>query len=173
VGARTFWAFLGVLGVLGLLGYGLVSKGEASLAIGQPAPDKRLSRLDGNGSGQIADYRGGWVLVNLWASWCEPCKEESPTLERYFARNKTSGFTVLGVNVQDNSDDARAFVRRFRLNYPQLRSVGDDRSRAFGSTGVPESFLVDPEGKLLLIRRGVVDDTYLDRFVTPLIAQKK
>jgi cytochrome c biogenesis protein CcmG, thiol:disulfide interchange protein DsbE len=171
--ARALWAFLAVLSVLGLLGYGLLSKGEASLTVGEPVPDKALARLDGAGSGQISEYRGKWVLVNLWASWCDPCKEESPTLQHYYERHRKSSLMVLGINVQDNSDDAQAFIRRFRLNYPQLRSVGNDRPRAFGSTGLPESFLVDPLGKLALIRRGVVDEAYLNRFVTPLIQRKQ
>jgi cytochrome c biogenesis protein CcmG/thiol:disulfide interchange protein DsbE len=169
VSARSFWAFLGVLAFVALLAYGLISKGEAKIAIGEMAPDRTLPRLDGGGSGRIADYRGKWALVNLWASWCDPCKQESPVLEDYFQRHGGANFTVLGIDVQDNSDDAQAFVWRFRLTYPQLRSIGDDRSKAFGTTGLPENFLVDPRGRLALIRRGVVDRAYLDRFVTPMI----
>jgi cytochrome c biogenesis protein CcmG/thiol:disulfide interchange protein DsbE len=109
------------------------------------------------------------MLVNLWASWCEPCRKESPVLQRYWERHRHSGFTVVGIDVQDNVEDAEAFLRRYRLSYPEYWSKSDDRSRAFGSTGVPESFLVNPAGRLALIRRGVVDQRYLDRFVTPLI----
>ena len=81
--------------------------------------------------------------------------------------------TVLGINVQDNSDDALAFVREHHLTYPQLRSVGDERSEAFGSTGVPENFLVDPSGHLALIWRGVVDRQFLDEQVAPLIGERQ
>jgi cytochrome c biogenesis protein CcmG, thiol:disulfide interchange protein DsbE len=169
VSARQLTAFLAVLAFIGLLAYGLISKGEARLAIGEPVPDKTLPWLDGAGSGRIADYRGKWVLVNLWASWCDPCKQESPVLQALSQRERARGLVVLGINVQDNSDDARAFVKRFHLTYPQLLSVGDDRSRAFGTTGLPESFLVNPSGHLALIRRGVVDRRYLARFVTPQI----
>ena len=79
--------------------------------------------------------------------------------------------TVLGINVQDNQDDALAFLRSHATTYPQLRSVGDERSAAFGSTGVPENFLVDPQGRLALIRRGPVDDQILDQQVVPLIEE--
>jgi cytochrome c biogenesis protein CcmG, thiol:disulfide interchange protein DsbE len=161
------------LAVVGLLGYGLLSKGEASIELGEPVPDKDLPYLDGGGSGEIADYRGKWVLVNLWASWCGPCREESPTLQQFYERHRREGVTVLGINVQDNSDDALAFVRRYRLTYPQLRSVGDERSDAFGSTGVPENFLVDPRGRLALIRRGPVDQEYLDRFIEPALEERR
>ena len=167
--ARALIAFLAVLAVIGLLGFGLLSKGKASIAIGDPVPDKTLPNLEGGGEGSIADYRGRWVLVNLWASWCDPCRAEAPVLEEF--SNDHPGTTVLGINVQDNSDDAIAFVREHRLTYPELRSVGDERTEAFGSSGVPENFLVDPTGHLALIWRGVVDRTFLVEHVAPLIGE--
>jgi cytochrome c biogenesis protein CcmG, thiol:disulfide interchange protein DsbE len=170
VGARSFLAFLAVLAVIGLLGFGLLSKGGAEVAIGDPAPDRELPRLGDEGTGSIAEYRGRWVLVNLWASWCVPCRQEAPALERFQRRYRDAGVTVLGIDVQDNSDDALAFLRKYPTSYPQLRSVGDERSEAFGSTGVPENFLVDPDGRLALIWRGPVDDRFLRENVVPLIA---
>jgi cytochrome c biogenesis protein CcmG, thiol:disulfide interchange protein DsbE len=169
VSARAFVAFLAVLAVVGLLGFGLLSKGEAKIDLGEPAPDRELPLLAGEGSGSIADYRGRWVLINLWASWCVPCRQEAPDLER-FSRRFRERVTVLGIDVQDNSDDALAFVREHRLTYPQLRSVGDERSEAFGSTGVPENFLVDPRGRLALIWRGPVDERFLAERVVPIVA---
>lgn len=166
---RAFVAFLAVLAVIGLLGFGLLSKGEAKIAVGDPAPDRELPVLAGKGRGSIADYRGDWVLVNLWASWCAPCRQEAPELERFSRRFRERGLTVLGIDVQDNSDDALAFLREYRLTYPQLRSVGDERSAAFGSTGVPENFLVDPRGRLALIWRGPVDERFLAERVVPIV----
>src|SRR5215204_3413140 len=168
--ARTFVVVIGVLAVIGLLGYGLLSKGGNTIAIGDPAPDKELSELGGDGSGEIADYRGSWVLVNFWASWCAPCRSEAPVLESFQRQRSPEGFTVLGINLDDTSDDAIAFVRRYGLTYPQLRDGdGSDRRDAYGMTGFPESFLVDPAGKLALIRRGPVDERYLAEQVAPLI----
>lgn len=167
--ARAFAATLAVLAVIGLLGFGLLSKGEASLAVGDPVPDRQLPVLGGGGQGEIADYRGHWVLVNLWASWCTPCRREAPLLDRVARRYRRSNLRVLGIDVQDNSEDALAFLREFRVGYPQLRSVGDERSAAFGSTGVPENFLVDPEGKLAFIWRGPVDEQILKRQVLPIV----
>jgi cytochrome c biogenesis protein CcmG/thiol:disulfide interchange protein DsbE len=168
--ARTFVVVLGVLAVIGLLGYGLLSKGGDTIAIGDPAPDKELSELGGDGSGEIADYRGRWVLVNFWASWCAPCRSEAPALQSFQRQHSPEGFTVLGINLDDTSDDAIAFVRRYGLTYPQLRDGdGSDRRDAYGMTGFPESFLVDPAGKLAVIRRGPVDERYLAEQVAPLI----
>lgn len=166
---RASLAFVAVLALVGLLGFGLLSKGRAKLAVGDPVPDKELPLLNGKGQAQIADYRGRWVLVNLWASWCIPCRREAPELERFWRRYRDRDVTVLGIDVQDNSDDALAFVHTYRLTYPELRSVGDERSAAFGASGVPENFLVDPRGRLRLIWRGPVDRRFLEQQVAPIV----
>jgi cytochrome c biogenesis protein CcmG/thiol:disulfide interchange protein DsbE len=169
VSTRAFLAFLAVCAVLGLLAFGLLSKGEAKIAVGDPVPDRELPVLGGSAQGSIADYRGRWVLVNLWASWCVPCRQEAPVLDGFARRYRTRGVSVLGINVQDNSDDALAFVRDYDVRYPQLRSIGNERSAAFGSTGVPENFLVDPRGRLALIWRGPVDESFLKQQVVPIV----
>jgi cytochrome c biogenesis protein CcmG/thiol:disulfide interchange protein DsbE len=171
--AKSFVIVMTVLAVIGLLGYGLLSKGGDTIAIGDSAPDKQLSRLDGSGTGEIADYRGKWVLVNFWASWCAPCRSEAPALESFHRQHSGQGVTVLGINLDDTTDDALEFVRRYGLTYPQLRDGdGSDRRDAYGMTGFPESFLIDPDGKLALIRRGPVDEQYLTENITPVIASR-
>jgi cytochrome c biogenesis protein CcmG, thiol:disulfide interchange protein DsbE len=173
VSARSFLAFLAVLAVVGLLAFGLLSKGATKIAVGDPVPDKVLPALPGPGRGSIAEQHGRWVLVNLWASWCIPCREEAPVLERFYRDQRSRGVTGVGINVRDNRDDAVAFLREHPTTYPQLRSVGDERSAAFGSTGVPENFLVDPHGRLALIWRGPVDDSVLHDRVLPVIESRQ
>jgi cytochrome c biogenesis protein CcmG, thiol:disulfide interchange protein DsbE len=173
VSTRAFLAFLGVCAVIGLLAFGLLSKGEAKIVVGDPVPDRVLPVLGGPGRGSIADYRGRWVLVNLWASWCIPCRQEAPALDEFARRYRKDGVSVLGINVQDNSDDALAFLHQYKVRYPQLRSVGDERSAAFGSTGVPENFLVDPQGRLALIWRGPVDQGFLEDEVVPIVEGRR
>ena len=171
--SKSFVVVIAVLAVVGLLGFGLLSKGEASLSVGDRAPDKELTRLGASGSGEISDYRGKWVLVNFWASWCEPCKTEAAALEDFQKAHTANGFTVLGINLDDTTHDALAFVDRYGLTYPQLRDGdGADRRDAYGMTGFPESFLIDPQGHIALIRRGPVDATYLARQVAPVIAER-
>jgi cytochrome c biogenesis protein CcmG/thiol:disulfide interchange protein DsbE len=169
VSTRSLLAFLGVCAVIGLLAFGLLSKGSARLEVGDPVPDRELPVLGGKGEGKIADYRGEWVLVNLWASWCPPCRQEAPVLERFWRSHRDRGITVLGINVQDNEEDALAFLREFGATYPELRSIGAERSEAFGTGGVPENFLVDPHGRLAASWAGPVDERILEQEALPLI----
>jgi cytochrome c biogenesis protein CcmG, thiol:disulfide interchange protein DsbE len=169
--AKTFVAVMAVLAIVALLGFGLLSKGEAAIAVGDPAPDGDLEELAAaDGADRIADYRGGWLLINFWASWCDPCREEAPALEGFWRDHRDQGVIVLGVNLDDTSDDARAFIDEYGLSYPQLRD-GDGRQWRddYGMTGFPESFLVDPEGELAVIRRGPVDAEVLDTEFAPAI----
>jgi thiol-disulfide isomerase/thioredoxin len=167
--ARSLAVFLAALALIGLLAFGLISKNSNALAIGDAPPDGSLPKLDGGGSGSIADYRGRWVLVNFWASWCEPCRQESPALESFYRQHRRDDFTVLGIDTRDLSGDGQSFVKRLGITYPQLRDGDGARAHDFGTTGVPENYLVDPRGKLALIRRGPVDERYLDSYVAPLL----
>jgi cytochrome c biogenesis protein CcmG, thiol:disulfide interchange protein DsbE len=169
VSVRSSIAVLAVLAVVGLLVFGLVSKGSSGVALGEAAPDAPLPRLEGDGSESLADYRGRWVLVNFWASWCIPCREEAPALERFQRRHGGPRFTVLGIDSRDLTGDGRDFVRRYGLTYPQLRDGDGDAAHDFGTTGVPENFLVDPSGKVRLLVRGPVSEEYLREQVAPLL----
>jgi cytochrome c biogenesis protein CcmG/thiol:disulfide interchange protein DsbE len=168
--ARATLALVGVIAAIALLAYGLLSKGGSALAVGDPAPDKELPTLSGDGSGSLHEHRGSWVLVNFWASWCDPCRDEAPALERIHHGLGGPRFAVVGINLDDSRDDARSFVEEFGLSYPQLRD-GDGRERrdAYGMTGFPESFLIDPSGRIAVIRRGPVDDRFLEEEIRPLV----
>ncbi len=161
-----------MLALVGLLSFGLLSKGSSRVAVGEVAPAPPLPRLAGGGSGSLADYRGRWVLVNFWASWCIPCKQESPVLEDFQDRYGGRDFTVLGIDSRDLSGNGRAFVRRYGLSYPQLRDGDGAVAHEYGTTGVPENFLVDPRGKLRLTLVGPVTDDYMRRYVAPLLTKE-
>jgi cytochrome c biogenesis protein CcmG, thiol:disulfide interchange protein DsbE len=169
VSPRSAIAVLAVLAALGLLAFGLLSKGSSGIAVGEAAPATALPRLAGDGEGSLAEYRGRWVLVNIWASWCVPCREEAPALERFQHRHGGRAFTVLGIDSRDLSGDGRQFVRHYGLSYPQLRDGDGDTAHAYGTTGVPENFLIDPKGRLRLRIVGPVTAEYLDESVAPLL----
>jgi len=167
--ARAVIAVLAVLALVGLLTFGLLSKGSSRIAVGEVAPASTLPQLEGGGSGSLSDYRGRWVLVNFWASWCLPCREEAPALEAFQQRHSSPRFTILGINSRDLSSDGRAFVRRYGLSYPQLRDGNGDTAHEYGTTGLPENFLVDPQGKVRLVVVGPISEEYLKGEVAPLL----
>ncbi len=171
--AKPFLAVIAVLAVVGLLAFGLFRKGASGAEVGSAAPAGALPRLDGRGEGSLTAQRGKWVLVNFWASWCVPCRQESPALQAFQERHGGSRFTVLGIDTRDLSGDGRSFVREFGLTYPQLRDGDGEAASDYGTTGVPENFLVDPRGRLRLVRRGPVTDAYLKQFVEPLISPRE
>jgi cytochrome c biogenesis protein CcmG/thiol:disulfide interchange protein DsbE len=165
-----------VVALLALLAYGLAQNEpdrgvEEALARGErePAPALELPKLDGGGSGSLADYRGEVVVLNFWASWCEPCREESPLLERWHRRMAGRGGTVLGVDVLDVSGDARDFIEQFELSYPMLKDKDGDALESFGVVAYPETFVIDREGRITAVRRGPVDEPFLDAEVAPLL----
>jgi cytochrome c biogenesis protein CcmG, thiol:disulfide interchange protein DsbE len=173
VSVRSSIAVLSVVAVVGLLVFGLVSKGSSGVALGDPAPASPLPRLEGGGDGSLAQYKGRWVLVNFWASWCIPCKQEAPALEEFQRQHGGSKFTVLGIDSRDLSGDGREFVHRYGLSYPQLRDGDGVAARDFGTTGVPENFLVDPAGRVRWLLRGPVDKEYLRSEVAPFLPESK
>jgi len=168
--ARAFVAVMAALALIGLLGFGLITNGTASVAIGDDAPVAELPLLDGNGTGSLEDYRGEWVLVNFWASWCTPCRDESPALQRFHEDNRND-LVVLGIDTQDLTGDATDFVEEFGLTYPMLRDPDTDSplSDDYGATGLPESFLVDPEGRFVAICRGPLTPSDLEELILPLV----
>lgn len=172
VSIRASIVVVAVVAAVGLLAYGLLSKGSSRIAVGDPAPSASLPRLQGQGDESLANYRGRWVLVNFWASWCIPCREEAETLNELQRERGGADFTVLGIDSNDLSPDARAFVRKYDVEYPQLRDGKGELADDFGTTGVPESYLFDPRGKLKQALPGPVTPKILQESFLPLIPRK-
>ena len=172
-------AMLGVVALVGLLAYGLVQNEpdrgiEQALGRGQraEAPAFELERLSGGGREALADYRGKVVVLNFWGSWCDPCRTESPLLERWHRRISRGGEgTVLGIDAIDVSQHAREFVREFRLSYPMLKDREGEVPAEYGVTGYPETFVLDRQGRIAALRRGPVDDAFMRAEVLPLIEE--
>jgi len=162
-----------VVAVVGLLVYGLASKGSSGVGVGDIAPSSALPNLEGGGTGSLAEYKGQWVLVNIWASWCIPCKQEAPALETFQRQHGGPHFTVLGIDSRDLTDDGRAFVRRYGLTYPQLRDGDGSAAHEYGTTGVPENYLVDPTGRVQLHVVGPVTEESLHDEVAPMLPKGK
>jgi cytochrome c biogenesis protein CcmG, thiol:disulfide interchange protein DsbE len=121
--------------------------------------------LAGDGIGPVGtevsldDLRGRTVVLNFWASWCEPCEREAPILNEVARRYRASDdVIVLGLDVQDLSQEALVFAREFRIAYPSLREAGDDAFRDYEITGLPETFVIDPDGRIALKVIGEIED---------------
>ena len=123
-------------------------------------------------SSSLDDYRGKVVVLNFWASWCEPCREESPLLDRWHRRIEPRGGTVLGVDALDVTSDARDFIHRYGLSYPMLRDGNGDTREPFGIVGFPETFVIDRRGRIAAVRRGPVDEAFMRRHVGRLLRER-
>src|SRR3989304_1741804 len=116
---------------------------------GRPgAPAFRLPALDGR-TLDLAALRGRPIVLNFWASWCVPCKDEAPLLERAWKTYRDKGLLVIGVNIQDLEADARRFVAEVGITYPNVRDRDGKANRAYGITGIPEKFFVSPDGRII------------------------
>jgi cytochrome c biogenesis protein CcmG/thiol:disulfide interchange protein DsbE len=173
VRARSVIAVLLAVALVGFLVYGLVSKGNSRLAVGEKAPSPELPKLDEPGQGSLKEYRGQWVLVNFWASWCVPCQDEAPALLKFQQEHAGQNFTIVGIDTQDISDDGTKFAKEYDLTYPLLHDGNGDNGHEFGTTGVPENYLIEPSGKLAWAVAGPVDGRMLEEHVAPLLPPEK
>jgi cytochrome c biogenesis protein CcmG/thiol:disulfide interchange protein DsbE len=113
------------------------------------APMLVLDSLEGEEEIRLADYRGKALVLNFWASWCEPCKEEAPLLEETWQRYRDEGLVVIGIDAQDFRTDAQRFVDRYGLTYPIAFDGHGSSLGRFGNTGFPETWFVGRDGRLV------------------------
>jgi cytochrome c biogenesis protein CcmG/thiol:disulfide interchange protein DsbE len=159
--------------LVGLLVYGVVARRDdtsldAAVKKGQrpPAPGAgvTLPTLDGKARGSLGQLRGKVVVLNFWASWCGPCANEAPVLEHAQQQLAGSG-TVLGVTYKDDAQSSRDFVRKHRLTYPSLRDDRLDLAPKYGTTALPETFVLDKAGHVVAMSRGEVSQGFLTRAI--------
>jgi peroxiredoxin len=134
-----------------------------------PAPDLSLTDLDGRPA-SLADYRGKVVLVNLWATWCPPCKEEMPALETFYRKHAGDGFAIVAVNDGDPTSDVVQFVKDYKLTFPVwLDPTYIATEKAFKTMNLPSSFVIGRDGKIVLSWVGGINLRTLEKYVTPII----
>ncbi len=166
----------GSSGGAGTPGRGIVELSDALNPTGEPpaaregraAPNFELSGVD-DGSGSLTDYRGMYVLVNFWASWCSPCRQETPELQSFFEHHANREFVILGVNQQEQPSAVKEFVDEFGVTYPVLLDQSGEVSQAYGvGRGMPISFLVNPEGVVEDVTFGILTEERLGEIAARL-----
>jgi len=141
-------ALVAVAGLLALLVWRLTHQTHAP-KIGGPAPNFTLERIDASGRLDLASLRGKPVVLNFWASWCVPCKAEAKLLEQAWNQYKSRGVVFLGVDYNDVASDARTFLSHHGITYPTVQDGSGSTGDKYGLTGVPETFFIDRNGRLV------------------------
>jgi cytochrome c biogenesis protein CcmG/thiol:disulfide interchange protein DsbE len=157
LGAQALAVGLVVL-LLALLVWKLAKGNGKEAAIGKAAPNFTLKRIDEPGTLQLASLRGKVVVLNFWASWCYPCKQEAPALAAA-AKQWPGRVVVLGVDLNDFTGDARKFARKYGLDYPLVHDNHNVTSPKYGISLLPETFFIDRRGTVVVHVPGQVKPT--------------
>lgn len=147
-----------------VLGAFAVSGLASSDLSGQAAPDFALKSSTGENL-RLSEYRGDVVMVNFWATWCGPCRQEMPLLDQLYARYERVGFTLLGVNIDDNSSKAMNMVQELGVSFPVLFDSRKEVSKLYQVDTMPATVLIDREGTVRYIHHGYkpgYENEYLD-----------
>ena len=132
---------------------------------GQPAPDFALKSSTGENM-RLSEYRGDVVMINFWATWCGPCRQEMPLLDELYDRYERVGFNLLGVNIDDDSSRAMDMVRELGVSFPVLFDNRKEVSKMYDVDAMPVTVLVDREGNVRFVHQGYkpgYEEKYLDQ----------
>jgi peroxiredoxin len=140
--------------------------------VNYPSPELTLTDTQGIAH-SLSNYRGQVVLINLWATWCIPCKEEMPALQSFYDKNKEFGFTVIAINDGDSLTDVSQFAKEYDLTFSiWLDPTYIATEQAFKTMNLPSSFVIDRDGTVQLLWVGGISLAMLEEHVTPLITEK-
>ncbi len=167
LGTVLIYAF--VLGVLGLLGWGLMKVNSGQRDSGM-APDFTLTSFN-NETVTLSELRGQVVVINFWASWCPPCREEAPYLESTWRKYQDQGVIFIGVDYADTEKEALAYIDEFDITYFNGPDVGTQISQDYRMDGVPETYFVAKNGELRGTKIGPLYPPELDQRIDELLAE--
>ena len=168
-GPATLIAYALLLGLLGLLGWGLIKVNSGQLDSGM-APDFTITSFDDE-TLTLSKLRGQVVIINFWASWCPPCREEAPYLEATWRKYQDKGVVFIGVDYVDTEKAVLAYIEEFDITYFIGHDVGTRISQAYRMDGVPETYFVAKNGELRGIKVGPLAPPELDQRIEELLAE--
>jgi cytochrome c biogenesis protein CcmG/thiol:disulfide interchange protein DsbE len=148
-----------------------LASGEPAPEVGRPAPDFTLSDTSG-ATVSLAGLRGKVVLVNIWATWCPPCRAEMPAIQASYQRYQAAGFTVLAVNLGEDAATVAAFLDQQRLTFPTLLDPQMSVGAAYRTSAIPGSFFIDRNGTVRAVYRGPLPHGVIDATVAGLVAEE-
>ncbi len=160
---------IAVLGLMGLVGWGLYQVQKKPLEKGL-APDFSLTSFEGK-TYTLSKLRGKVVIINFWASWCPPCRDEAPYLEQTWRKYKDQGVVFIGVDYADTEKAALAYMKEFDITYFNGPDLGTRIAQSFSIKGVPETYFVDRDGTLRGNRIGPLKEPELDNKIDELLAE--
>lgn len=140
-------------------------------AVDYAAPDLQLVDLNGD-VGSLADFSGRVVLVNNWATWCPPCKQEMPEFQAYFEKYQGQGFVIIGIDQSETAETVRNYVNHYGLTFPIWLDQKNASLTVFNNMSLPNSYVIDRQGRVQLTWTGPINRDILERFVTPLLKEK-
>jgi cytochrome c biogenesis protein CcmG/thiol:disulfide interchange protein DsbE len=135
-----------------------------------PAPDLTLEDLSGKRV-SLQDYLGSVVLVNLWATWCPPCKEEMPALKTFYEKYKANGFVLIAIDQEETGEVVRPFVKEFGMTFPVWLDLNYQAEREFNTENLPSSYVVDRSGRVRLMWIGGISKKNLEKYVPAMIME--
>ncbi len=162
-------AYTFVLGLLTFFAFGLV-KANAGQRSSGTAPDFSLTGFDGR-KVTLSELRGKVVIINFWASWCPPCRQEAAYLEQTWRKYKDQGVVFIGVDYVDTEKEARAYIKEFDITYINGPDIKTRISDAYNIKGVPETFYVSKNGELKGVHIGPLQSPQLDEKIDELLAE--
>ena len=138
--------------------------------VNQPAPELTLFDLDGE-EVSLTDFMGEVILVNNWATWCPPCRQEMPEFQDYFENHQDQGFQVVAVEAGQPEKEVRTFVEQLELDFVILLDPENKSLVTFQNSSLPNSFVIDRKGNLRLAWLGAINEATLEQYVTPLLEE--